>query len=144
MEEIQSGKFKKEVVIEKAEKTLAKIMAHFKEHSAEIGKKLFEEYRETAKEQHTIGICPRCGKELIIRVSRASHKQFVGCSGYPKCNCSYPLPQATLVVKTAKPCPFDNLPVVEIRRKGKRRFEMCIDPKCKSKADWGKKKSKKE
>lgn len=148
IEEIQSGKFKKEVIIEKAEKTLAKIMAHFKEHSAEIGKKLVEEYKETAKEQSVIGVCPKCGKNLIIRVSRASHKQFVGCSGYPKCNCSYPLPQVALIIKTAKLCPFDNLPVVEVRRKGKRRFEMCIDSKCKSKENWShkvrKEKTKKE
>lgn len=33
-------------------------------------------------------ICPKCGKKLVIRVSKKGEfagKQFYGCSGYPKC-----------------------------------------------------------
>ena len=33
-------------------------------------------------------ICPRCGKELVLRTARRGEnagKQFYGCSGYPRC-----------------------------------------------------------
>ena len=36
-------------------------------------------------------ICPRCGKELVLRTARKGDnagKQFYGCSGFPKCRCS--------------------------------------------------------
>jgi hypothetical protein len=41
-----------------------------------------------------------------------------------------------------KECEHDGLPMIEVVRKGKRKFSMCIDPACKSKEDWGKDKKK--
>jgi len=32
------------------------------------------------------GNCPRCGKPLVNRTNRATHKTFIGCSGYPACD----------------------------------------------------------
>jgi len=144
VKQIRAGEKEKDVVIEEAKISLAEIFKKFKEHSEEIGKSLVESYAESEKKRRTLGPCPRCEKgELIIRVSRKSGKQFVGCSAYPNCDCSYPLPQGVLVVKAKKPCEHDNLPVIEVKRRGRRGYKMCIDPKCKSKADWGKKKKKK-
>lgn len=30
-------------------------------------------------------VCPKCGKPLVVRFSRANHSKFLGCSGYPNC-----------------------------------------------------------
>ena len=142
MKKIQEGKLQKDSVIEDAKKELKKLTEKFKAHEGEIGKKLTESYFSTAKTQNTIGVCPKCGADLIIRVSKRTGKQFVGCSAYPKCDAGYPLPQNAQIIKTEKKCEHDGLPIIEVRRRGKRRFTMCIDPKCPSKASWGKAKSK--
>ena len=34
------------------------------------------------------GVCPRCGRELVLRTAKKGDKagmQFYGCSGFPKC-----------------------------------------------------------
>ena len=36
---------------------------------------------------------PESGHDLIIRRNRKSRKRFVGCTGYPDCRVTYPLPQ---------------------------------------------------
>jgi hypothetical protein len=41
---------------------------------------------------------------------------------------------------TGKQCPQCSKPTIFVKRSGGRPFTMCIDPKCPSKADWGKKK----
>ncbi len=144
LDKIQEGKNSNEKVINEAKSALTEIMGKFRQHETEIGKSLSKAYLKSRKEQAVIGKCPNCGSDLIVRVSRASQKQFIGCSAYPKCTTGFPLPQSARIAKTEKPCPHDNLPVIQILRRGKRRFEMCIDPKCKSKEDWGKNNEKKK
>jgi DNA topoisomerase-1 len=141
VEKIRDGSLDKDTVLENAQKMLLKIMDKFKPHIQEIGEALSESYQIARKTQNTLGKCLQCEKgNLIIRRARASGKQFVGFSAYPDCHCSFPLPQFAKIEKTDKPCEHDGLPVIKVIRAGKRPFTMCIDPKCPSKADWGKKK----
>lgn len=141
VEQIKEGSRKSEAVLEEAKETLIETSEKFRAHAAEIGERLVESHQSAEKKQRTLAKCPKCEKgDLIIRRSKASGKQFVGCSAYPNCDCSYPLPQNAKIVNTDKPCQHDGLPVIEVIRKGKRKFSMCIDPKCKSKETWGQKK----
>ncbi|HIJ99501.1 TPA: DNA topoisomerase I [archaeon] len=142
VESIKAGEGNREEVLEEARETLKTVILRFKEHITEIGEELAEKYVKTLKEQRTISVCKLCKNDLIIRRSRASGKQFIGCSGYPDCTNSYPLPQGALIVVMKKECEHDGLPMIEVVRKGKRKFSMCIDPACKSKEDWGKDKKK--
>jgi len=144
VEKIQAGELKKDDVVKEAEETLTKILAGFKEKEAKIGERLKKSYYKARQEQAIIGTCPNCGSNLIIRVSRASRKQFIGCSGYPKCTTGFPLPQSAIIVKTGKFCQHDNLPIIQVVRKGKRKFDMCISPTCKSKEEWNKKNEEKK
>ena len=73
-------------------------------------------------------------------ISRKTKKIFAGCSNYPKCTNGYPLPQFALIVPMQKNCETCGLPMIQVYRKGKRPFRMCINHKCPTKADWGKKK----
>lgn len=54
------------------------------------------------KKKH-IGKCPDCGKSLhIITLEKG---RFIGCTGYPTCKNSYPLPkQGTLSIARSKTC----------------------------------------
>ncbi len=143
MEAIKEGKRDKEEVIENARKELDKLLEKFRAHQLEIGKQLGEAYRITRQKQRIMGKCAKCSGDLELVVSRASHKRFAGCSNYPKCTNSFPLPQAGMIVSLGKICEKCRAPMIQVNRIGMRPYRMCLDPKCPSKADWGKKKAKK-
>ncbi|MBI4399340.1 topoisomerase DNA-binding C4 zinc finger domain-containing protein, partial [Candidatus Micrarchaeota archaeon] len=84
------------------------------------------------------GKCGLCGNSLRKMFSRQG-KQFVGCSGYPDCKNIYPLPQGAFIQPTGAVCPSCKTPMIKVRRKGKRQFEMCLLPTCETKKDWGRK-----
>lgn len=139
MEAIQEGKRDKEEVIEKARRELDKLLKKFRTHQLEIGKQLGEAYRITRQKQRIMGKCAKCGGDLKVVVSRATHKRFAGCSNYPKCDNSFPLPQAGFIISLGKTCEQCGAPMIQVNRAGMRPYRMCLDPKCPSKADWGKK-----
>jgi len=76
-----------------------------------------------------IGVCPSCGSPLHIRYSFAG-KRFVGCSGYPTCRVTYPLPQRGKLEKDQPPCPVCRAPVVTAVEAGRPPWTLCINPEC--------------
>jgi DNA topoisomerase I len=78
-----------------------------------------------------IGVCPNCGSPLHIRYSFAG-KRFVGCSGYPTCRVTYPLPQRGRLDKDQPPCPVCRAPVVTAIEAGRHPWTLCINPACPS------------
>jgi len=125
MEDIQEGKLKPDEVITEAETELAKILRRFKEHEGKIGAELLVIVRETAREESTIGKCPACGGDLLMRNSKAG-KRFVGCSEYPKCTQTYSLPQNGYIRKVSELCKTCGLNILSIKGKGKRPWKLCI------------------
>ena len=92
-----------------------------------------------SKKNLTAGKCPRCGSDLIMRYSRRG-KRFVGCSAYPECNVSYPLPQKGKIEFTGRACPHCGAPIIKLIMKGRRPMEMCINPECPAKEKRDKRK----
>jgi DNA topoisomerase-1 len=135
---IQEGKIEEGKVIENGKARLLEILQDFKKKEKEIGKELVTALRNTSFEQNFIGKCPKCGGDLKIIVSKTSGKRFCGCSNYPKCSQSYPIPQFGSIKPLKKSCKVCGLPMIFVRS-GKKVFQMCIDPNCKSKENWGKK-----
>ncbi len=76
-----------------------------------------------------IGVCPNCGSPLHIRYSFAG-KRFVGCSGYPNCRVTYPLPQRGKLEKDQPPCPVCRAPVVTAVEAGRPPWTLCVNPEC--------------
>ncbi len=141
MEEIAAGKLQKEKVVEEGKALLIDILSDFKKNELEIGKGLLSAMKVTDERDNDLGLCPDCGSNLrIIRMKMG--KQFIGCSGYPNCRRGYPLPQGAYITVLKKKCKDCGMATVKVRR-AKTIFEMCIDPKCKSKENWGKKKEEK-
>ena len=138
MEAIQEGRRTKEEVIEKARAELDRILSKFRQHQLEIGKQLAEAYRTTRMKQRILGKCSKCGGDLRVIVSRATHKRFAGCSNYPKCSNTFPLPQVGTIISLGKACEQCGAPMIQVNRIGMRPYRMCVDPKCPSKDNWGK------
>ncbi len=80
-----------------------------------------------------IGSCPVCHRPLEIRYSFAG-KRFVGCSGYPECRTTYPLPQRGKLEKAPEPCPTCGAPIVTAIEAGRPPWTLCINPNCPTRA----------
>ena len=76
-----------------------------------------------------IGTCPNCKNPLEIRYSFRGNR-FVGCTGYPECKVSYPLPQRGKLDKDHAPCPECGAPVVTAIEAGRPPWTLCINPEC--------------
>ena len=125
MEQIEEGKKKREDIVRKAEKELERILNDFKTHEKEIGKHILAAVKEFEREEHTVGKCPKCSGELHIIHSKKSGKRFVGCTNYPKCDQSFPLPQRGFIHVIDKKC-FCGLGIVEVRNTGRRPWRLCV------------------
>jgi DNA topoisomerase-1 len=143
MDDVYNNEKKREDVVKEAKKLLEETLKEFHKNEKKIGKKLLKGLVEARKERRTLGKCPNCKDgELRIIVSRRTGKRFVGCSSYPKCHTGFPLPQNGFITPLGTLCKECNLPMIQVKRKGKRPYRMCINHKCKTKENWGKKKGK--
>ncbi|MFH1221885.1 MAG: topoisomerase DNA-binding C4 zinc finger domain-containing protein [Candidatus Micrarchaeota archaeon] len=141
MEKIQEGKLDKDTVINEGKEILVQILDKWKKSEKKIGEELAMAFKETQKKENQVGKCDKCGNELkIIRMKDG--RQFIGCGGYPNCRNAYPLPGGTLVKTLDDVCKECGKPRVRII-KGKRKYDMCVDPKCPTKEKWAKKTAEK-
>ncbi len=140
IDEIEKKKTTSEKVLKEAEKELTSELSKFKLKEKEVGAALLVALNETNAAENIVGKCPACGKNLRVIISRASKKRFVGCEGYADgCRTSYPLPQIGLLKTTKEICKECGSPIVKIISKGKRPWQLCINPKCKTKEGWNNK-----
>jgi DNA topoisomerase-1 len=96
----------------------------------------------TVREKNFIGPCEKCGTgELSIRHGNYG-KRFVGCSTYPACDNSYPLPQRGLIVPTTEKCKACSHPVIKVITRGRPPWVLCLNMQCPAKEGKRKKTAK--
>ncbi|EQD78836.1 DNA topoisomerase I, partial [mine drainage metagenome] len=83
-----------------------------------------------------LGVCPSCGRPLEVRYSFQG-KRFGGCSGYPECRTTYPLPQRGKLEISPEPCPECRAPIVTAIEAGRPPWKLCINPACPSRIREG-------
>lgn len=133
MEKISKGSKNKDDVIGEGKKIISEVVATFKKNGREIGKELSKGLKES-EVTNSLGKC-KCGNgDLVIKKSR-NNKQFVGCTNWPTCNNSFPLPQNAKIVSLHKMCEKCGTPKIKVFSKGKV-FEMDLDPNCETKKNW--------
>ncbi len=137
MDLIAEGKKTLQDTIQESREMLTTVMEELEKEKQKIKKNI----KEASRKQNTIGKCPVCGKDLIIRMSRRG-KRFVGCTGYPKCKNTYPLPQRGVIIKTDRKCDVCKTPVIQLKNSGKKAWEICLDPNCTNKENGTKKSDK--
>lgn len=52
--------------------------------------------------------CPECGRPLVERVNRQNNTTFLGCSNYPECRHTEPIPESVLLRLAGQPGLFDD------------------------------------
>ncbi|WP_178916300.1 DNA topoisomerase I [Natronomonas gomsonensis] len=87
MRAIADGEKDYDEVTAESREMLAVIFEELHDSREEIG----EHLRESMKADRTLGPCPECGDDLLVRRSRRG-SYFVGCDGFPECRYTLPLP----------------------------------------------------
>ncbi len=136
MEGIQKGTQTKAVCFEEHYRNLKSVTAELKEKEAAIGAQLSLAVEKARLEERPVGVCPKCGGQLVILRSKKSGKRFVGCTNYfkGKCNTAYPLPQKGTVKALGAACKSCGAPVVAAYFAGRKPWKLCLNPQCASKA----------
>ena len=128
MEKIAKGDKKEEEVVDEGKRMLLDALKLFDSNR----KKIAEEMKSALgvmNAANVLGKCPVDGGDLVVRRSRIG-KQFVGCTNYPKCTNTYPLPQHALVIPTGKICKYCGAPIVKLVLGKGRAFETDLNIKC--------------
>ncbi len=142
MDAITKGEFEKSEVVDISKNKLREIMKILIDKKKEIGKAI----KDGIKGDEIVGRCPspECGGNLIIRMSNKTKKKFIGCSNYPECTQSFSMPQSGLVLTTDLACKTCSYPVIRVIRKGKKPWDLCINPECPAKNEKYKNNKNKE
>lgn len=142
MDAISEGKIKKEIVVENSKRMLTEVFKGLIKNREEIAKMI----KEGLKSDKIIGFCPKCNKELLLRASKGG-KRFIGCSNYPSCKFSLPLPKnkSGRLLITDDKCPEHALFKIKVigKGKGKRKAWELGCPYCNF-LQWQNKKQKEE
>jgi DNA topoisomerase I len=138
MDEIAAGKKELKQVVEDSSEKLKEILFQLEKSKDKIRL----EIKKSIHADNIIGKCNKCGSNLVIRKGK-SGKRFVGCSAYPKCDNSYPLPQKGNITTTEDICEECSAPIIKVRNK-RFNYKMCIDMNCKTKDAWKKNSSSKK
>jgi DNA topoisomerase-1 len=137
MSEIQQRKETRENVLRDTVEILKPVTEKLKEKEKVIGEQLSQALKKSKLEERTIGACPICQNgKLVILYSRKTRKRFVGCTNYfeGKCKTAFPLPQRGFVKPLGNVCKSCGWPTVQVWMRGKRPWNLCLNPACPSKS----------
>jgi DNA topoisomerase-1 len=126
-------KEKEDKIIAEAKKTITKIIKQFEKNEKKIGQELLQANDKIIEQQrieNTLTQCPKCKKGNLRIIYNKNYKSyFVGCSNYPECKTTYPLPQG-FIKNPNKTCEHCGFPKLLRLKKGKRPWEFCFNPEC--------------
>ena len=125
MDLISEGKKTLDETVNESRQMLSGVMNTLEKEKEKIKNSI----KEAQMKQNTVGKCTKCEKPLIIRISK-KNKRFVGCSGFPDCKNTYSLPQKGNIVVSNSVCEECGAPIVKIKSKGKRAWQLCINNEC--------------
>jgi DNA topoisomerase-1 len=98
-----------------------------------IAREVGETLKTATDEDARVGVCPKSGHDLLIKFSPKTRSSFVGCSGYPDCDVTYPLPKNAKFAAVEDMCEVCGSPQVKVIQFKKRPRVMCLSPSCPTK-----------
>ena len=125
MDAIANGRSTRIDVVNHSRKLLASAMDALIPKAVEVGEMLKDASADDAK----VGVCPKSGHDLLIKSSAKTRGQFVGCSGWPDCDVTYPLPQGKIEA-LPELCPVCGTPQVKVIAFRSKPRTLCLDPLC--------------
>ncbi len=135
MEAIREEEETSEEVVSEAQKELSETLQKFKDQEEEIGAELVETIDEERERRRQLGPCNECD-DGTLRIIKTNGNRFVGCSNYPDCENSFPLPREGKIESLDELCEECETPRIKVIRNSKNPYSMCINPDCPTKDDW--------
>jgi DNA topoisomerase-1 len=129
MDAIVEGKQTLDLVVDRSRKVLGRILEIMESQKEEIA----GEIREGMRGDTVLGACPACEGEMAIKTAKKSRKRFAGCTSYPECTKTYPLPQRGAILPMGETCEECGSPRIKVLTKGRKPWELCLDPDCPTK-----------
>ncbi|HJB55343.1 MAG TPA: DNA topoisomerase I [Candidatus Olsenella avistercoris] len=128
MTRVADGVETQEQVVTHSRALLAGLMDALVEHTDDLSEQIADAVTADAK----IGVCPKCGRDLVVKTSAKTRGSFAGCMGWPECDVTYPLPQGKIVALEgeAAVCPTCGAPRVKVQPFRSRAYEVCVNPAC--------------
>lgn len=125
MDEIANGRTSKDAVVNHSRQLLEGVMNVLLPKAEAVGELL----KDAAGEDAKVGVCPKSGHDLLVKMSPKMKGQFVGCAGWPECTVTYPLPQGKIET-VPEPCATCGTPQVKIIQFRQHPKVRCLDPAC--------------
>jgi DNA topoisomerase-1 len=116
---ISERNIKEDDVIEKSRVMLTSVFDELTSNQDGIGQSL----KDGLRTDKIVGTCEKCQSDLIIRRGHRGTR-FIGCSGYPECRFTLPLPRFGSVVVTDRVCEQHGMNHIRIINKGKRPWDL--------------------
>ena len=129
MTQVADGKDTQDHVVEHSRALLAGMLDALIEHKDDLGAAISDAVTADAK----VGVCPKCGKDLVMKTSAKTRGSFIGCMGWPDCDVTYPVPSGVKVSPLegeAAVCPECGAPRIKCQPFRQKAYEMCVNPKC--------------
>ena len=126
MDMIAGGELEQAEVVEESQAMLEDIMTVLEKNKRQIG----DDIKRALREQHTLGHCSKCETGHLIQIRMKNGSSFAGCTNYPECRNTYPLPHGMLILATDDKCEVCGGPKVKTIAKGQAPIVVCIDPSC--------------
>jgi DNA topoisomerase-1 len=117
MDLIAEGNMQRPAVVDDSRGMLVETVGSIGANADKIRERVWDAIRADS----VVGVCPKCGKDLLIRKAKKSGSKFIGCSGYPDCTVSYPLPPQIYGISVAagETCPDCGAPKMKTLVRGK-------------------------
>lgn len=116
---ISERDIKEDEVIERSRVMLTSVFDELTTNRDGIGQSL----KDGLRTDKIVGTCEKCASDLIIRRGHRGSR-FIGCSGYPDCRFTLPLPRFGTVIVTDKMCEKHGMQHIRIINKGKRPWDL--------------------
>ena len=128
MTKVAEGTDTQTQVVTHSRALLAGMMDGLIEHTEDRSEAIADAVTADAK----IGVCPTCGRDLVVKTSAKTRGSFAGCMGWPDCDVTYPLPQGRIeaLEGEAAVCPDCGAPRIKVQPFRQKAYETCINPAC--------------
>src|SRR5919199_1143559 len=127
---ISEGKVSKDSVVDESRDVLRRVYEHLTRSEERFADLVWSGIRG----DETLGPCPNCGRNLVVRRNRRSGKRFAGCEGYPECRTTFPLPQRGDIIPLGTQCDACGSPEIKVLGK-KRPWITCVNMDCPKKQE---------
>lgn len=119
IQEVEDGKKEFEAALDEGTTLIREMYSQLEANKNELTSSIAGTIKDEAAledKKNYIGTCKACGH--VLKIVQTDSGRFVGCTGYPDCRNSYPLPKTgTLTVLRSKECKKEGAAVLKVGNK---------------------------